>query len=197
MLHTQLKISSEKFPSSADVHYFAYQHFSVCRILHISTNCPNVLQTIDKCTHGTDCCYATSRDGVRCVCEILMSVRPRTPDRSYCDSAVGIATGYVLDGRGVGVLVPVGARFLSSRRRPGWFWGPPSLLPNGYRGLFLRGVKWPGREADHSPPRVPRSRIIGSIHPLSSYVFMAHCLISYAQGQIYLYTRQVGEGATL
>jgi hypothetical protein len=31
-------------------------------------------------------------------------------------------------------------------------WGPPSLLSNGYRGLFLRGVKRSGREADHSPP---------------------------------------------
>jgi hypothetical protein len=30
--------------------------------------------------------------------------------------------------------------------------GPPSLLSNGYQGLFLWGVKGPGREADHSPP---------------------------------------------
>jgi hypothetical protein len=37
------------------------------------------------------------------------------------DSAVGIATGYGLDGREVGVPVPLGARFFSSRYRPGWF----------------------------------------------------------------------------
>jgi hypothetical protein len=47
------------------------------------------------------------------------------------DSSVGIATGYGLDDRGVGIRVPVVAKFL--------FWGPPSLLSNGYRGLFLRG----------------------------------------------------------
>jgi hypothetical protein len=37
------------------------------------------------------------------------------------DSAVGIATGYMLDGRGVGARVPVGARFFSSPRRPDRF----------------------------------------------------------------------------
>jgi hypothetical protein len=52
------------------------------------------------------------------------------------DSAVGIATGYGLNDREVGVLVSVGARFFSSERRPSRFWGPPSLLPNGYRGSF-------------------------------------------------------------
>jgi hypothetical protein len=66
------------------------------------------------------------------------------------DSAVGIATGYGLDGRGVGIRVPVGARIFSSPRRPDGFWGPPSLLSNGYRELSV-GVKRPGREADHSP----------------------------------------------
>jgi hypothetical protein len=37
------------------------------------------------------------------------------------DSVVGIATGYGLNGRGVGVRVPIGVRFFSSPRRPGWF----------------------------------------------------------------------------
>jgi hypothetical protein len=53
----------------------------------------------------------------------------------------GIATGYGLDVRGVGVRVLVGSRMsriFSSPRRPDRFWGPPSLLTNGYRGLFLR-----------------------------------------------------------
>jgi hypothetical protein len=34
------------------------------------------------------------------------------------DSAVGIATGYGLDDRGVGVRVPEGSRILSSPHRP-------------------------------------------------------------------------------
>jgi hypothetical protein len=50
---------------------------------------------------------------------------------------VGIATGCGLDGRGVGVLVPVGSRIFSSS--PDLLWGSPNLLSNGYLGLFPRG----------------------------------------------------------
>jgi hypothetical protein len=49
------------------------------------------------------------------------------------DSAVGTATGYGQDDRGVGVLVPVEAHF------PDRLWGSTCLLSNEYRGLFLRG----------------------------------------------------------
>jgi hypothetical protein len=55
------------------------------------------------------------------------------------DSVVGIATGYGLDDRGLGVRVPVWSRIFSSPRRPDRLWSPPSLLFNGYRGLFPRG----------------------------------------------------------
>jgi hypothetical protein len=68
------------------------------------------------------------------------------------DSAVGIATGYGLDDRGVGVQVPVGVRIFSSSLRPGRLWGPSSLLSNVYRETLYPGVKRPGREDDHSPP---------------------------------------------
>jgi hypothetical protein len=63
-----------------------------------------------------------------------------------------IVTGYGLDDRGVGVPVPVGARIFSSPRRPHHHWGPPSLLYNGYRGLFPLGEKRPRREAHRSLP---------------------------------------------
>jgi hypothetical protein len=55
------------------------------------------------------------------------------------DTSVGIATGYGLDDRGVGVRAPVGSRIFSSPRRPDRPWSPPNLLSNGYLGLFPRG----------------------------------------------------------
>jgi hypothetical protein len=64
------------------------------------------------------------------------------------DNVVGIVAGYGLDDVGVGVRVPVGVRVFSSPHRPDWFWGPPSLLSNGYWTL-PSGVKRPACEADH------------------------------------------------
>jgi hypothetical protein len=55
------------------------------------------------------------------------------------DRAVSIPTAYGLDDRGVGVRVPVRARFPSSPRRPDRLWGSYRLLSNGYRGLYPRG----------------------------------------------------------
>jgi hypothetical protein len=55
------------------------------------------------------------------------------------DSSVGIATGYGLDDRGVGVRVPLQSYIFISPALPGRFWGPPSLISNGDRWLFPRG----------------------------------------------------------
>jgi hypothetical protein len=54
------------------------------------------------------------------------------------DSAVGIATGYGLDDRGVGVEVPVRSRIFSSPRLPDRRWGAPNLLSSGYPEPFPR-----------------------------------------------------------
>jgi hypothetical protein len=74
------------------------------------------------------------------------------------DSVVGIATGYGLDDRGVGVRVPVGSRIFSTSSKPALgSTQPPSQ--------WVPGVTRPGREADHLQ-LVPRLRKCGSIHPL-------------------------------
>jgi hypothetical protein len=64
-------------------------------------------------------------------------------------SAVGIATGCLLDDRGVVFRVIVRARIFNYLRvyHPNRSWGPPSILSNGYRR-----VKRPRRKADLSPP---------------------------------------------
>jgi hypothetical protein len=58
----------------------------------------------------------------------------------FWDSVVGIATGYRMDNRVVGVRVPVGSIIFSSPRRPDLLWGPPSLLSNGYGALFAQVI---------------------------------------------------------
>jgi hypothetical protein len=81
------------------------------------------------------------------------------------DSVVGTATGYVLDGRGVGVQVPVGSRIFSSPRRPDRIWGLPSLLSIGYRGLFPRWQRGRFVKLTIHFQTEPRARKCGSIHP--------------------------------
>jgi hypothetical protein len=54
------------------------------------------------------------------------------------DSEVGIATRCEMDDQEVGVLILVGARIFISPYHPHRFWGPLSLLSDGYRGLFPR-----------------------------------------------------------
>jgi hypothetical protein len=78
-------------------------------------------------------------------------ILPPTSRSMSRDSVVVIATGYVLDDRGVGVRVPVGSKiFFSTSSRPtlGSTQPPTQWVP----GALSPGVKRPGREADHSPP---------------------------------------------
>jgi hypothetical protein len=68
-------------------------------------------------------------------------------------SSVSVVSGYGLDNRANEVRSPVKAReFFLQRLCPDRFWGPPSLLYNGYRGFFPGGKARPGRDADHTPP---------------------------------------------
>jgi hypothetical protein len=55
------------------------------------------------------------------------------------DSVIGIATGYGLDDRGVGIRVPVGSRIFSSPRCPDRLRSSPSLLSKEYQGSFPGG----------------------------------------------------------
>jgi hypothetical protein len=69
------------------------------------------------------------------------------------DSSVGIATGYVVVGRGIAVRVPVETDICSPLIfvRTG-SWGPPDFLLHRSRGsLWEGGLKLQGREADHPP----------------------------------------------
>jgi hypothetical protein len=64
---------------------------------------------------------------------------------------VGTAMGYRLGDRGS--IAGRGKRFFSTPQRADRFWGPHSLLSNGYaRGAPSPWVNRPGREANHSPP---------------------------------------------
>jgi hypothetical protein len=84
------------------------------------------------------------------------------------DSAVGIATGYGLDGRRDAVRATVRARFFSSPLR---LRAHPASYSMGTGGSFP-GSKAAGPEADHSPPtsaEVKNTWIYIFIFP---YVFM-------------------------
>jgi hypothetical protein len=52
--------------------------------------------------------------------------------------AVGLASGYGLDDRLVGVRVTAGSRSFASPYRPDRLWVPPSFLSNGYHERFPR-----------------------------------------------------------
>lgn len=55
---------------------------------------------------------------------------------AWASFIVGVATGYGLDDRVVGVRVPVGSRNFSPPRRPDRPCGPHNLVSIGYNGPF-------------------------------------------------------------
>jgi hypothetical protein len=71
--------------------------------------------------------------------------------------AVGIAMGYVLDGRGS--IPSRGKIFFPTPQHPDWLWAHPASSE------YL-GVRQPGSEADHSPPSSTEAKNGGAIHPL-------------------------------
>jgi hypothetical protein len=88
------------------------------------------------------------------------------------NSAVGIATGYGLDDREVGVRVPVETRFLLSRAsRPAL--GSTQLLIQWVPRSLSAGIKRPGPEADSSPPTSIMVKNTWIYTSTSPYVFMA------------------------
>jgi hypothetical protein len=117
-----------------------------------------------------------------CFSYSMIGYRPLPLTFVYANSqshrAVGIATGHGLDGRGVGVRIPVEVRILSSTRRSDRFWPCPASCTMGIWGLFPPGVWRPRREADHSPPTSAEVENTWIYTFTPQYVFIALCLIS-------------------
>jgi hypothetical protein len=67
------------------------------------------------------------------------------------DDAVGVATGYGMDGRGVGVRVPVGDKISLLSMLFRRVLGPIQPPIRWFSGTLFPRVKRPGREADYSP----------------------------------------------
>jgi hypothetical protein len=91
--------------------------------------------------------------------------------RYFSCPRVGIATGYGLGDRGVGVRVPVGSRIFSTSSRPalGSTQPPIQWVP----GALSLGIKRPGREADHSPPASAEVKKIWIYTSTPPYAFIA------------------------
>jgi hypothetical protein len=86
-----------------------------------------------------------------------------------------------MDDRGCRVRFPAGAgNFSLHSLVQNGSGANPASYPVGTRGSSL-GVKRPGREADHSPPLAPRSKVSAVIPPLPQDAFMTWCSVKKAQ----------------
>jgi len=68
-------------------------------------------------------------------------------------------------------------RFFSSPRWLDWLWNPSSPLQNGHWSPSF-GVKWPGHEANHSPPTTAKVKKAWSNTFISPYIFTARLFIN-------------------
>jgi hypothetical protein len=87
-------------------------------------------------------------------------------------SAVGIATGYGLDERGVGVRVSVESEMFTSPHSPDRLWAHPVSYPMG-TGALSSGVKRQGREADDSAPTSDEAKKTWIYTSTPPYIFLA------------------------
>jgi hypothetical protein len=79
------------------------------------------------------------------------------------DSSVGIASGYRLDSRG---LIPGRGKRFSVFHSVQTGSGTHPASYTMFTWALSMGVKWPGREADHSPPSSAEVKNGGAIPPL-------------------------------
>jgi hypothetical protein len=93
--------------------------------------------------------------------------------KASLDSKVGITTGYWLDYCGVSSSSPCKFKnsLFSTSSRPNLRSIQPPIQ-------WVTGVKWPGREADHSPPTSAEVKKMWNYTPTPPYAFMAKCLVS-------------------
>jgi hypothetical protein len=88
----------------------------------------------------------------------LMMTHPRSHSGLINFSAVGITTDYGLGG--CGSIPDKDKRFFFTPQRPDRLWGPPSLLSNGYCGLFHWGQSGRGVKLTTNSHLVQRSRMV-------------------------------------
>jgi hypothetical protein len=99
---------------------------------------------------------------------ITNGLNPEQIQISLVQSAVGIATGYRLDDRGVGVRIQGSAKnvhFGISFR--------PALVPTQYPNQWVPGIKRQEREADDSPPTSAEVRKMAIYASTPPHVCMA------------------------
>ena len=90
--------------------------------------------------------------------------------------------GYGLDGQGIGVRFPAGARDFSLLRsiesscevRPAYW----------VSGAISLGIKWLGFEADPSPPSSTTFKNVWNFTSITLYVFIAWCLVKHKDNSV-------------